>query len=81
MKSTSNAKGFLAILTLLQLLVYLLVLLDIPVARQLIVFGYFIFVPGFIIMKLAGLHEFGKIETFFEEYFRKYADFSIVVTF
>lgn len=47
----------------LQFTVLITVFLDIPVARQIICFAYFTFVPGLIIIKLLRLNEFSVLET------------------
>jgi uncharacterized membrane protein len=47
----------------LQLIVYVTVFLDIPIARQVLGFFYFTFLPGFIIIKLLKLNELDGLET------------------
>jgi len=47
----------------LQLMVYVTVFFDIPIARQVLVFVYFTFFPGFVILKLLKLDEFDWLET------------------
>lgn len=51
------------IIIFLQLIVYATVFFDVPVARQVIGFLYFTFIPGFIIIKLLKLDEFDGLET------------------
>jgi uncharacterized membrane protein len=46
----------------LQFIVYVTVLLDIPVARQIIGFFYFAFIPGIVIIKLLRLNEIENLE-------------------
>jgi uncharacterized membrane protein len=45
-------------------MVYLTVVFDIPIARQVLGFIYFTFLPGFIILKLLKLDELDRVETF-----------------
>ncbi|MEM3640624.1 MAG: hypothetical protein QXH37_01715, partial [Candidatus Bathyarchaeia archaeon] len=49
-----NSKPLILLFTVLSLQVtsYIIVLLDIPVARQVLLFAYFTFVPGYLIVKL-----------------------------
>jgi uncharacterized membrane protein len=44
-------------------MVYLTVFADIPVARQVVEFIYFTFIPGFLILKLLKLNELDGVET------------------
>lgn len=48
--------NFLIIIVFLQLMIYLTVFLDIPIARQVLGFFYFTFLPRFIIPKLLKLN-------------------------
>ncbi|MHA1834908.1 MAG: DUF2206 domain-containing protein [Candidatus Baldrarchaeia archaeon] len=57
-----KSKDFLLFILFLQLIVYVTVLLDVPVARQVIVFLYFIFIPGFVIVRLLKLNEIEWVE-------------------
>jgi len=56
--------NFLIILVFLQLMVYVTVVFDVPMARQVLGFIYFTFLPGFIILKLLKLEELDRVETF-----------------
>jgi len=56
-------QDFLIVIVFLQLMVYFTVLFDIPIARQILGFFYFTFLPGFIILKLLKLNELDKLET------------------
>lgn len=42
---------------------YIIVFLDIPIARQVIGFFYFTFLPGFVFLKLLKLNELDRVET------------------
>ncbi len=55
--------NFLMFLAFLQLIVYFTVFFDIPIARQVLGFCYFTFLPGFIILKLLKVNELNKAET------------------
>ena len=50
-----KSRDFLVIMLFLQFILYGLVFFDVPVARQVIGFIYFTFVPGFVILKLLKL--------------------------
>jgi uncharacterized membrane protein len=54
---------FLLFILFLQLIVYATALLDVPVARQVIGFLYFTFIPGIVIIKLLKLNEIEWLET------------------
>jgi len=56
-------RDFLLVLLFLQFMVYLTMFIDVPVARQVIVFFYLTFVPGLIIVKLLKLNELERLET------------------
>jgi len=56
-------RDYLMVIVFLQIVVYLTVFFDIPIARQVLGFFYFTFVPGFVILKLLKLDEFGWVET------------------
>jgi uncharacterized membrane protein len=58
-----KSKNFLLVILFLQLMVYVLVFFDVPVAKQVVGFVYFTFVPGFVIVKLLKLDEFDGLET------------------
>lgn len=57
-----KSKDFLLFILFLQLIVDITVFLDIPVARQVIGFLYFTFIPGIVIIKLLKLNEIGRVE-------------------
>ena len=59
---TMNSKHFLAFILLIQSIVYVTVLLDVPVARQIIGFLYLTFIPGIIIIKLLKIDELDRLE-------------------
>jgi len=63
MYSRRKSMDFLLVIIFLQSMVYLTVFVDIPVARQIVGFIYFAFLPGFIILKLLKLNELDRIET------------------
>ena len=56
-------KDFLATILLLQFTLFIAIIFDIPIVRQIIAFVYFTFVPGFVIIKLLKLDELGLVET------------------
>lgn len=58
-----KSKDFLLFILFLQLIVYATALLDVPVARQVIGFLYFTFIPGIVIIKLLKLDEIEWVET------------------
>jgi uncharacterized membrane protein len=64
--SVSSAKwksaSFLSFMLLFQFAAIVTVIFDIPVARQVICFGYFTFVPGFIFLKILKLHKLDLVE-------------------
>ena len=55
-------KVFLALILVLQVILYATVLFDIPVARQIIGFVYFTTIPGFMLIKLLKLNELDMLE-------------------
>lgn len=55
--------NFLATALLLQLAAFATVLLDVPVARQIICFVYFTFIPGFVFLKILKLEKLDAVET------------------
>jgi len=55
---------FLVIIIFLESMIYLTVFVDVPIARQVLGFVYFTFLPGFIILKLLKLDEIDRVETF-----------------
>jgi len=63
MPTKQKKRYFLIAIVFLQLIVYFTVFFDIPIARQLLGFFYFTFLPGFVILKLLKLDEFGWAET------------------
>ena len=56
-------RDFLTAIIFLQLIVYVTVFFDIPIARQVLGFFYLTFLPGFVILKLLKLDEFDWVET------------------
>ena len=58
-----NSKSFLAILLILQLTLYITIIFNIPIARQVIGFAYFTFVPGLVIVKLLKIDKLNDVET------------------
>jgi uncharacterized membrane protein len=56
-------RDFLIAIMFLQLIVYVTVFFNIPIARQVLGFFYFTFLPGFLILKLLRLNELDRIET------------------
>jgi uncharacterized membrane protein len=56
-------KEFLLIILLLQFIIYATVFFDIPVARQVLGFCYFTFLPGFVFIKLFKLEKLDGVET------------------
>lgn len=54
--------GFLIIILFLLTVVNIMVLLDVPIARQLLGFSFFSFVPGIIVMEMLGLDELDLAE-------------------
>ena len=54
---------FLLITIITQLTIYAAVFFDIPVARQVLGFVYFTFLPGFLILKLLKLNDLDRLET------------------
>lgn len=63
MLNKSKARDFLIVILFLQFLTYSIVFFDIPVVRQLVIFPYLTFVPGFIIVTLSKLNELDGWET------------------
>jgi uncharacterized membrane protein len=58
-----KSRDFLAITLFLQLIAVAMIIFDVPVARQIIGFIYFSFVPGFLIIKLLKIDELDELET------------------
>ena len=58
-----NSKSFLAILLILQLTLYITIIFNIPIARQVIGFAYITFVPGLVIIKLLKFDKLNDVET------------------
>ena len=56
-------RDFLIVIMFLQLMVYVTVFFDIPIARQVLGLFYFTFLPGFVILKLLKLDKFDWAET------------------
>jgi len=61
--SGQDSKTFLLTIVIMMFLFCLVVLLDIPVARQIIGFLYLTFVPGFIFLRLLRLEGLSDVET------------------
>lgn len=61
--SSLRSSEALAIMLPLQFITCLTILLDIPVARQLLGFLYFTIIPGYIAVRLLKLEGIGKLET------------------
>jgi len=57
-----KSRNFLAFTLILQCTAFLLVYFDIPVARQILGFAYFTFVPGFILVNALRLDEIDMVE-------------------
>jgi uncharacterized membrane protein len=62
-KTKRKPTNFLLITLLLQCAVYLTVFFNVPIARQVLCFIYFTFLPGFIFVKLLRLDKFEIYET------------------
>ena len=58
-----KSRDFLVVILFLQFIVCATVFFNVPVARQVIGFVYFTFIPGFIIIKLLKLDELDRLET------------------
>jgi uncharacterized membrane protein len=58
-----GSRDFLVSIILLQVSLYVTVLLDIPVARQVVGFVYFTFIPGFVFIRLAKIGEINRLDT------------------
>lgn len=56
-------RRFLEVMLIIQVAVYLVVFLDIPVARQIIGFLYLSFIPGMILTRVLRLHKLETLET------------------
>jgi len=56
-------KEFLLVILFLQITTYVLILFNIPVARQLVGFIYFSFIPGLIIIKLLKINKLDMLES------------------
>jgi uncharacterized membrane protein len=54
---------FLVIIVFLHFVVYVTVFFNIPIARQVVGFLYFSFVPGFVVIKLLKMNELNRLET------------------
>jgi uncharacterized membrane protein len=61
--SQLNPKSYIVILLLLQLALYITILFNIPIARQVVGFAYFTFIPGLVIIKLLKFDKLNDIET------------------
>jgi len=62
-KTKRNSANFLIFVLILQCITYLTAFFDIPLARQVLCFIYFTFVPGFVFVKLLRLDGFETFET------------------
>lgn len=58
-----KSKGFLAFILFLQFIVYAVVFFDVPVVRQIVLFLYLTFVPGFVIVKILRMDKLDGLET------------------
>jgi uncharacterized membrane protein len=58
-----GSRDFLVSIILLQVSLYVTVLLDIPVARQVVGFVYFTFIPGLVFIRLVKIGEINRLET------------------
>ena len=58
-----KSKNFLTVILFLQLTVFVTVFFDIPVARQVICFVYFTFIPGLIFLKILKMDKLDGVET------------------
>jgi len=66
LKNSSNAsslKGSLYVSVLVQLMAWLLTIFDVPVVRQVFMFAYLTFFPGFVFVKLLKSEELDRLET------------------
>jgi uncharacterized membrane protein len=61
---TWKSRNFLTIILFLQFIACFTMIFDVPVARQVVGFVYFTFVPGFVIIKLLKLDALDGLETF-----------------
>jgi uncharacterized membrane protein len=57
-----KSKDFLLLILFLQLIMNVTIFIDVPVARQVIGFLYFTFIPGFLIVKLLKINEIEWLE-------------------
>jgi len=62
-KSSKKSKTFLAAALLLQLITVVTIIFDVPLARQVVGFIYFSFVPGFLFIQLLKIKELDGLET------------------
>jgi uncharacterized membrane protein len=62
MQIIQKVSQFFAIIILFQVITDALVIFDIPVARQIVVFIYLTFIPGLIILKLLKVEELDRLE-------------------
>jgi uncharacterized membrane protein len=63
MLNTRRPLDFLIIIIFLQFAVYVTVFLNIPVARQVVGFVYFTFIPGLIVLKLLKFDKLDRVES------------------
>jgi len=65
MNQTNNRKpnNWILWIFFLQVVANISILFDVPIARQVLGFCYFTFLPGFIILKLLKVNELNKVET------------------
>jgi len=59
----NNYSNFLWVILFLQAILYAVIFFNIPVAREVLGFAYFSFIPGFVIVKLLKLKSFSELET------------------
>jgi len=58
-----KSRNFLVVILFMQCIVYVTVFLDVPVARQIVGFLYFTFIPGFVSIKLLKFDRLDKLGT------------------
>lgn len=58
-----SIRSFLLTVALVQLSVFILVALDVPVLRQLVTLFYLVFVPGLLLLRTFRIHKLGNVET------------------
>jgi uncharacterized membrane protein len=63
MELPSNMRKIIAVIPIVHLLLYVTVGLNIPILRQIIVFIYLSFIPGFVLLKILRLKETSVVDT------------------